>query len=172
VSFVTTADACDRESAFLNLTTDGLPVLLASAGGKWDLIQAYVPRTPAARKNQIWVTRSDFILERTANQRSMPTYAIELRLLWTLSSGIGSGEADQRAFDVAINDVVMRVRGTPPGFAGGIGMDKTHGGAFLSAAENPSRVIVHYTPADMTVVNGAFFEARITYAVDDFDFND
>jgi hypothetical protein len=171
VAFSTTADACDRESAFLNLTTDGLPILPASAGGRWDLIQAYVPRTPAMRKNQIWVTRSDFVIDRFAEQRSMATYAIELRLLWALSSGQGAAESDQRAFDAAIHDVVMRILGTPPGFLGGIGMDKTHNGSFLSAAENPRHLQVRYVPADETIANGAFFEARVTYSVDDYDFN-
>lgn len=170
--FVTTADACDREAAFLNLTNDNLPVLPVSAGGKWDVVQAYRPRSPGQRKKQIFVVRPDFTLARTANQRSMASYAIELQLLWTLSSGTGNAEGDQRAFDAAINDVLMRVLGTPPGFQGGFGMDKSHGGQFLSAAENPRRVDVRYTPAEESMVNGAAFEARMTYMVDDFDFND
>lgn len=171
--FVTTADVCDREAAFLQLTADGLPVLPKSAGGKWDLIQAYVPRTPATRQNQIWVTRTGFVLERTAQQRTMPTYQIELRLLWTLSSGVGSAETDQRAFDAAIDDVVMRVLGTPPGFQGGVGMDKTHDGKFLSAAENPRHLEVRYVPADEAMKNVPVgFEARMTYSVDDFEMND
>lgn len=170
--FVTTADACDREAGFLNLTTDGLPVLPKAAGGRWDLIQAYRPRTPARRKNQIFVVRPDFSVSRPAEQRSMASYAIELQLLWTLSSGSGSAESDQREFDLAVNDVLMRVLGTPPGFQGGIGMDKSHDGQFLSAAENPRRVQVAYTPVEQTLVAGADFEARMTYMVDDFEFND
>lgn len=170
--FATTADALDRETAFLLLTTDGLPVLLKSAGGRWDAVQAYRSRTPAQRKNQIFVTRTDIGVARNANQRSMASYGIELQLMWTLSSGLGSAESDQREFDLAINDVLLRVMGTPPGFLGGIGMDKTHGGAFLSAAENPRRIEVRYTPAEETMANGASFEARMTYMVDDYDFND
>jgi hypothetical protein len=172
VPFATTADACDREAAFLNLTTDGLPILPVSAGGKWDLVQAYRPRTPAARKNQIYVTRSDFAVDRTANQRSMASYALELQLLWTLSLSSGSAEQAQRDFDAAIDDVVKRVLGTPPGFQGGIGMDKTHDGKFLSAAENPRRVQVRILPPEKTISPGAYLEAQMVYMVDDYDFND
>lgn len=172
--FVTTADACDREAAFLNLTTDGLPVLPKASGGVWDLIQAYIPRSPERLQKQIWVVRPDFAVDRTSNQRSMPTYAIELRLRWPVTStSTGNMEAEQRAFDAAINDVVMRVLGTPPGFQGAIGMDKTHDGAFLSVAENPRRVQVVVTPADEAwAVVPVVYTARILYAADDYDFND
>lgn len=164
--FVTTADAVDRETDFLTTTGDGLPALLVADGGKWDVIQAYVPRTPAQRQNQIWVTRPDFVMARTANQRTMPTYAFELRLLWTLSSVATQGpESDQRAFDVAINDVVMRVLGQPPP-----SMDKTHS-KFLSAAENPRHVQVRYVPVEPPI-SGAFFAATVTYSADDYELND
>lgn len=171
--FTTTADVCDREAAFLNLTNDGLPVLLASAGGKWDVVQAYIPRTPARLQKTIWVTRPDFFIARTAEQRSMPTYAIELRLRWPVTAtSSGDMEDEQRAFDAAIHDVVFRVLGTPPSFQNGIGMDKTHDGQFLSAAENPGHVQVRVTPADDAwKTTPVVYTAFITYAVDDYDFN-
>lgn len=170
--FVTTADACDREAAFLNLTTDGLPVL-PKPTGPWDVIQAYIPRTPANMQKQIWVTRADWGIDRLGEQRSMATYAIELRLRWPVtSSGTGAMEVEQRAFDVAINNVVMRVLGTAPGFQGGIGMDKTHDGAFLAAAEGAARVRVQVTPADEAwKTTPVVYTARILYSVDDYDFN-
>lgn len=170
--FTTTADACDREAAFLNLTTDGLPILPASAGGVWDVIQAYIPRTQATMKKQIWVVRPGFEVERLGEQRSMAAYAIELRLRWPVTLGTGNAEVQQRAFDAAINDVVMRVLGTPPGFQGGIGMDKTHSGSFLAAAEGSGRVRVEVTSADEAwKVTPVVYTARIVYTVDDYDFN-
>lgn len=172
--FATTADACDREAKFLNLTSDGLPVLPVAAGGKWDLIQAYIPRTPERLQKQIWVTRPDFVIGRSTNQRTMPTYSIELRLRWPVTStGTGAMEDEQRAFDTAIDDVVMRVLGTPPGFQGGVGMDKTHDGGFLSAAENPRHVQVLVTPADEAwKTTPIVYTARILYSADDYEFND
>lgn len=163
--FDTTADAVDRETDFLTTSGDGLPPLLVSAGGRWDLVQAYVPRTPAQRKNQIWVTRGEIVMARTANQRTMPTYAFELRLLWNLSSGAGSAESEQRAFDLAINDVVMRVLGQPPP-----SMDKTHT-KFLSVAENPKFMQVRFVPVEPPI-QGAFFAATVAYSADDYELND
>ncbi len=66
-TFITSADACDREAAWLSLpgtVADGLPSLLVMDGGPWDVIQAYQPRTPAVRKAQVFVTRTDLSLER------------------------------------------------------------------------------------------------------------
>lgn len=171
--FVTTADACDREAAFLNLTSDGLPVLPLPAGGVWDNIQAYVPRTPANMQKQIWVVRPDWGIDVLADQRSQAKYALELRLRWPITSTTsGNAEAEQRAFDLAINDVVTRVLGTPPGFRGGIGMDKTHDGKFLAVAEGPNRVRVQVTPADEAFkTSPVVLTARIFYVADDYDFN-
>lgn len=166
--FVTTADACDREAAWLTTTGDGLPALLVSAGGPWDLIQAYEPRTPAQRKNQIWVIRSEFDISILANQRSQPTYAFDLRLHWTLSSGAGSAETDQRAFDAAINALVTRILGQPP--TGNPPMDKTHNGAFQSVAETRRRVAVRYVEPAATMTSAAF-SAVCSYSADDWEFN-
>lgn len=174
--FQTTADAVDRETAWLNTTwNDGLPILPADNGGKWDLIQAYEQRTPALRKNQIWVTRAPgFDIDRFGNIRSIARYRFELKLYWTLSSGQGDAQNDQRLFDAAIHDVVMRVRGIPPGVTATnpTGQpDKTHNANFMSVAENPSLISVRPLPVEATIAQ-AFFAASVTYLADDWDFND
>ena len=178
-TFVTSADAPDREATWLTLpgtATDGLPSLLVADGGPWEVIQAYAIRTPATRKSQVWVTRSDTHLERLANVRSIFGYEFLLKLWWPLSSGQGSAEADQRAFDVAIHQLCMRIRGVGPNQPGGA--DKTHGGAFLQAAEGShytgttAGIHVHYQDAEQSINEGLWFRAEITYSADDRDFND
>lgn len=166
-TFQTTADAVDRETAWLT-RTDSLPPLLVDSGGKWDLVQAYVPRTPAKRKNQIWVTRSSLRMARFALIRKQASYGFRLRCWWTLSSGQGSAEADQRAFDAAINDVLMRINGIGPD---GQVADKTHNIAFKSVAEDPGLIDVQFMEADRTILPTADFYAEITYSADDPEFN-
>jgi hypothetical protein len=170
--FVTTADAVDREAAWLNRSGDGLPALVGS-GGKWDLIQAYAPRTPAKRKNQIWVLRSRLRMARFAMVRKQPTYAFRLRCWWTVSSAQGSAESDQRAFDAAIDDVLARINGFgPAGSPAQPGVaDKTHGIAFKSVAEDPGEIDVVFTEPDKTIVADASLYAEIIYAADDPDFD-
>lgn len=178
-TFRTSADACDREAAWLSLpgtALDGLPSLLVADGGPWDVIQAYVPRTPGNRKAQVWVTRSDMMLERFGNVRSIFGYEFVLKLRWPLSSQTGNAESDQRAFDAAIQGLAMRIRGVGPNQPGGA--DKTHGGAFLQAAEGSpvtgtaAGVHVHFDDPEQTMVEGIDFRATVTYSVDDRDFND
>ena len=46
---MSTADAVDREAAWLATSGDGLPALLVTAGGPFGVVQAYWPRTPGKR---------------------------------------------------------------------------------------------------------------------------
>lgn len=158
---MSTADAVARETAWLTMSGDGLPALLTTAGGRWDVVQAYAPRTSPTRKNQIWVLRRNIRVARSANIRRMPHYHFELICGWTLSSGTGDAESDQQAFDDAIDDVIARI--------GGQVLDKTHGGAFLSAAEDPTSIDVQFLPAPQSMT-ACVFEARITYEADDLEF--
>lgn len=178
-SFVTSADACDREAAWLSApgtVQNGLPSLLTVDGGPWEVIQAYVPRTPAMRKSQVWVTRQMFRAERWANVRTLLGYHFVLKLTWPLSSGSGNAEADQRAFDVAINSLLLRVRGVGPNQPGGA--DKTHGGAFMQVAEGSSvtgtqsGIQVDYVDPEQTMTAGVDFRATVIYSADDPDMND
>lgn len=162
--FTTTADAVARETAWLTTSGDSLPALLAADGGKWDVVQAYAPRAGATgmRKNQIWVLRRTLRIERFGDIRRMAHYEFELILSWALSSRTGSAESDQSAFDAAVDDVLVRI--------GGPLMDKTHGGRFLSVAEDPTRIEVTFVPPEQTMTD-AVFRAHVTYNADDFDFN-
>ncbi|MFE4867730.1 hypothetical protein [Streptomyces sp. NPDC056682] len=155
---MSTADAVDREVAWLTSTGDGLPALLVSAGGPWDNVQAYQPRTPGKRASNLYVLRRGIHEKRFANVRRMASYEFVLKLIWPLSSGQGIAEADQRAFDAAVDLVLTRIGG-PVG-------DKSHGGRFLSVAENPEYVNVRFTDPEQTL-GVAEFHAEITYFADD-----
>ncbi len=178
-TFITSADACDREAAWLSLpgtVADGLPSLLVMDGGPWDVIQAYQPRTPAVRKAQVFVTRTDLSLERFGAVRSIFGYEFVLKLRWPLSSGSGNAESDQRAFDVAVNALALRIRGVGPNQPGG--SDKTHGGAFMQVAEGSETthampgIRVHFEDVEQTITASVDFRATVMYAADDRDFND
>lgn len=178
-TFMTSADAVDREATWLALpgtATDGLPSLLVVDGGPWDVVQAYQPRTPAMRKAQVFVLRTDTRVERFGHIRSIFGYEFMLRVLWPLSNQAGNAEADQRAFDVAMHMLCLRIRGVGPNQPGGA--DKTHGGAFLQAAEGSDitrtlpGIHVHYEDPEQTMANGIDFRATVTYSADDRDFND
>ncbi|MCC9307684.1 hypothetical protein LN042_11315 [Kitasatospora sp. RB6PN24] len=156
---MSTADAVDREVAWLNTSVnDGLPLLPASAGGPWQNIQAYRARTPGRKSTNIFVLRSHTHLRRTANARRMPTYEFHLKVVWPLTSGAGSAETDQRALDAAIDKLLQRIDGQ-------LG-DKSHGGRFLSVAENPDNVTVTYEDPEQTLPMGEF-HAEVVYYADD-----
>src|SRR5437588_11954594 len=122
-----TADAVDRETAWLQTSGDGLPGLLTSAGGPWGNIQAYQPRTPGKRSTNIFVLRRQIHEPRFANVRRMPKYEFVLKLIWPLTSGQGRAEDDQRAFDAAVDKLLTRI--------GGFTGDKSHGGRIRSVDE-------------------------------------
>lgn len=159
---MSTADAVDREVAWLLTTGDSLPTLLTSAGGVWDNIQAYQPRTPGRRGSNLFVLRRGIHEKRFANVRRMATYEFTLKCIWPLTSGQGNSEADQRAFDNAIDLLLTRIGG----FAG----DKSHGGRFRSVAEDPQYVDVRFMDPVMTVPPEAEFHAEVTYHADDIEF--
>ncbi|MFD0405618.1 hypothetical protein [Kitasatospora sp. NPDC127116] len=158
---MSTADAVDREVAWLTSYGDGLPALLTANGGQWQTVQAYMPRTPGRRGSNIYVLRRSIREERFANVRRMPTYEFLLRLVWPLSSGSGNSEADQRAFDAAVDDVLTRIGGFPG--------DKSHGGRFRSVAESPRWIDVRFADPAITVPSEVEFHAEITYSADDIE---
>lgn len=159
---MSTADAVDREVAWLQAYGDGLPALLASAGGPFGLVQGYWARTPGKRVGgQLYVMRESFTERRLANQKRMSTYDFVLKLVWPLASGTGNAETEQRDFDVAIDLVLQRI--------GGYLGDKTHGGRFLSVAEVPKWVAIHYEDPQSTVPPEAEFRAQVHYSADDFE---
>jgi hypothetical protein len=165
VPFTTTADAVARETAWLT-AVDALPPLLIASGGRWEFVQGYRPRTPLMTSNEIWVTRRAIRIERFGMIRKIAKYQFVLRAYWGKTSGTGQAEADQAAFDVAINDVLTRINGIGPPVA-----DKTHGNRFMSVAEDPTQIDVVFTPPDAAGGPRLVLQADISYWADDFDFN-
>jgi hypothetical protein len=159
-----TATAVAREAAWLAAynPADGLPGLLRAHGGPFDVVQPYWPRTPAARKNCLYVLRRNIQSGRTANIRTMDRYQFLLRIVWPLSSRTGSAETVQQALDDAVGLVLQRV--------GGLFMDKTHGGRFLSVAENPPQSDADFHDPESSIP-GQNPELRvdIVYWADDFE---
>ncbi|MFL4491566.1 hypothetical protein ACJ6WD_09935 [Streptomyces sp. VTCC 41912] len=160
---MSTADAVDREVAWLTTSGDGLPALLTSAGGPWGSIQAYQPRTPGRRNTYVIVLRRAIHDKRFANVRRMASYEFVLKLIWPLTSGQGRAEDDQRAFDAAVDKLLTRIDGLPG--------DKSHGGRFRSVAENPEYVTVRFVDPEQTMPPEAEFRAEVTYFADDIEIN-
>lgn len=159
---MSTADAVTREAAWLNASGDSLPALLVTAGGPFDIVQAYRPRTPRQRAKSLYVIRRAFREERFSNVRRMAHYELELQINWPIASLSGSGEDEQASLDAAVELVLLRVGGLP--------FDKTHGGRFRSVAENPKFVDVAFgDPLDAFEKRAGVFEAAISYWADDFE---
>lgn len=154
-----------REAQWLTAydPADGLPALSAMLGGPFDVIQAYLPRTPAQRRAQLYVLRRQLREERTAHVRRMARHLFELRIIWPASSPSGSSEDPQQALDNAVELVLQRV--------GGLMLDKTHGGRFLSAAENPGEVTVDFADPEPSLRDRADLRCTITYWADDAEIN-
>lgn len=162
-------DVLDREAAWLATSprTDGLPDL--TAAGMFSNIQARQPRTPAKKTTQLYVLHDPSgpasTVERTTNLRAMITHHLMLRLIWPIQSGTGRAEDDQAKFDAAIQAAVTVVMGLP--------FDHTHGGRFLSAAEDQTRLSVQFMDPYIALTGPTAtdrqYEALIRYTVDDFE---
>lgn len=160
---MSTADAVQREADWLNATGDTLPALLAAAGGPFDVVQAYRPRSPRTRGRSLYVLRRAFRRERFANVRTMDHYQFELQINWPIQNAAGSGEEEQSALDAAVDLVLLRISGL-------VG-DKTHGGRFRSVAEEPKFIdVVFGDPQDVFDKRSGVFEAAVSYWADDFEF--
>ena len=164
---MSTADAVQREADWLATSNDGLPALLTSAGGPWDIVQAYYRRTPPSEKTSIYVLRTSIADDRVANIRIRPTYEFSLKLVWPVRMTASSlAEDEQQALDAAVDLLLQRIRG-PVG-------DKTHGGRFLSVGEAPRSPGVHVTFEDpeITIPQLKSLRATCVYYADDLEIND
>lgn len=160
-----TSTAVDRETAWLNTTGDGLPSLPVSAGGPWEIIQAYWPRPLQAKSTGIYVLRARLTETRFANIRRIDTYGFLLRLIWPVRVASGLPQDEQRNLDAAVALIAERVRGPV--------LNKTHGGQFLSVGEAPvssPHFEVEFTDPEHTLGDG-YLLAEMTYSADDPDFN-
>jgi hypothetical protein len=69
------ADAVAREAAWLVTSGDGLPALLKTAGGRWDVVQGYWPGNRLhAQKTGIYVRRSHISDDHPMAMRYRPQY--------------------------------------------------------------------------------------------------
>jgi hypothetical protein len=162
-----TSTAVAREAAWLATSGDTLPALLATAGGPWDVVQAYWPGGRfATMQAGIYVTRREIADQHPLSMRYRPQYLFALRLAWPVKGQAAPlAETAQQGFDTAVGDLLQRVRGL-------IG-DKTHGGRFLSVAEVPEEqpVAVDFADPEITIAAGQGLRATVTYHADDFEFN-
>lgn len=159
-----TADAVDRETAWLATAGDGLPALLKASGGPFDDVHAYYPRTPKMTARTLYVLRQRLGQNRFGAQRIISKYPMRLIVWWPMLGGKGfdgSAEAEQRALDAAIDLVLQRITG-PVG-------DKTHGGRFLSVAEEPRQLDGDFNDPTETISQG-YLRVDLTYSIDDFEF--
>lgn len=162
----TTADACAREAAWLCTSGDTLPSLLSADSGPWDIIQAYLPRTPQQQRTQIYVLRRRLVTARFGQQRRMATHHFQLSLVWPVGATTTSpqiAELEQGALDSAVALLVTRIEG----FVN----DKSHGQRFLSVAEAPngSQINVEYGDPAQAATEGRL-TATVTYTADDADY--
>ena len=165
--------AVARESEWLCVVGDSLPTLLAEYGGPWEVVQAYWPGARWAKdKHGIYVDARTVADPRVSNARIRSQYQFTLTLTWPVK-GQGSGgagtsnlsliaETEQQNLDSAVALVIQRIRG-PLG-------DKSHGGRFLSVAENPRTV--NYTKQDAAVtIPQRMLRATLAYRADDYEVN-
>jgi len=164
---VSSADAVDREAAWLAAydATDGLPGLTKAYGGPFDVVQAYVPRTPAQRKRRLHVTRGQIRAERFGFNRMINHYPFILRLYWPQTSTSGQAESVQRDFDAAVELVLQRINGPLA-----MPLDKTHGARFMSVAQDPNDIVVDFADPEQSILAKADLTATITYVADDQDY--
>lgn len=153
-----TSNAVSREADWLSISGDGLPALLKTSGGPFDLVQGYFPRTPGTRKKALYVIRARISQKRFAAIRLMPTYPFRLIAWWPIGNREGDAEAEQQDLDTAVDLVLQRVSG--------LLRDKTHGGRFLSVAEDPPVIDVEFADPTVTIHEG-YLRADITYSADD-----
>jgi hypothetical protein len=161
------ATAVTREADWLLTTGDGLPALLESAGGRWEIVQAYWPGARAHQKKAgVYVTKKNGNEEHPTAQRYRPRYLFTLKLIWPVKNpNPPIAETEQQNFDNAIGDLLIRLRGL-------LG-DKTHGGRFLSVGEVPENgsISVDFEDPETTITDAGELRATASYYADDLEFN-
>jgi hypothetical protein len=106
-----TATAVDREAAWQSTSGDGLPALLKSAGGPFDVVQAYWPgNRMATQKTGVYVLRTRLDDNHPMSQRYRPMYLFRLKVVWPVKAATAElAEQEQRALDVAIGFLLQRI---------------------------------------------------------------
>lgn len=156
-----------HEAAWLSTAVDdGLPILPASSGGPWQVIQPWWTRTPQSQKTQIYVMSLSFEDQRTASIRTMPRHEITLEFHWPIRQTTSPlAEQEQQNLKNALDLLVQRIRGPVN--------DKTHGGAFLSVGESPRSpaLRVSVEPPWVTIPADKELRGLVVYFADDFELN-
>ena len=160
---MTTADAVARETAWLSVTNDTLPALLASAGGPFQVVNGYWPGAKfAAMQTGVYVQRRKLAVPRFGGQRLMPHHWFALKVIWPVRTATTPlAETEQQNLDNAVELLRLRINGLPA--------DHTHGGRFLSAGETTAAQYVEVAFADpeVTIPANGWLRAEVTYQADD-----
>ena len=161
---MSTATAVAREAAWLAITNDALPVLIAP-GGPWEIVQGFWPGAKLrTQKTGIYVDARQLDDPRVSNQRIRPQYQFTLKLVWPIRTPVAPiAETEQQNLSGAVDLLLQRIRG-PVG-------DKTHGGAFLSVAENPRAVQVTWSDPELTIPDQKALRITVSYRADDLEIN-
>jgi hypothetical protein len=162
---VSYADAVTREAAWLAQSGDGLPALLKSAGGPFDIIRAYWPGNRlATQQTGIYVTRGHISANHSMALRYRPQCVFRIKVVWPVRCSSRIAEIEQQNLDDALDALITRISG-PPG-------DKTHGGRFLSVAELPQEgsVMVDFEDPEATIQATKDLRCTIGYYADDLEF--
>ena len=167
------ATAVSREAAWLTTTGDTLPSLLSADGGPWDVVQGYWPGAHLqSNLHGIYVDARNANDLRAQFQRIRPQYQFTLTLIWPVKAQGATGgvkgttriaETEQLNLDNAAELLIERIRGL-------VG-DKTHGGRFLSVAENPRTVTYVKQDPAVTIHQHRALYAVVAYRADDLEVN-
>lgn len=169
----TFSDVVDRESAWLS-TVDSLPNLtgiFVNPQTNASTIFTRLPRTFDRKVNSLFVMRApteSATLDRETNTRGIWTHRLMLIVWWPITKdALGDGSKDELACEQAVDAILGRITGVPPS-ASGPG-DHTHGGRFLSAAEDWHHRVQVEWPDMVKAYADSVIELRIVFTVDDFD---
>lgn len=166
-------DAVQRETDWLtDITTVGLPVLLASEGGAWDLVLPYGRANGTVSPARVlFISRVSGTDARfTIGAQRIQAHQFLVSAEWPVRAS-SNPQADLAAFDAAIETVLIRIRGL-------VG-DKTHGSRFLSVAEGheatggqtsaPARIDIDIDAPALAIANSKV-TARISHVAVDLPF--
>lgn len=162
-----TADAVAREAAWLQTSGDGLPALLASDGGPFEVVQAYWPGSKfRARATGVYVDHGDWSDPKVANVRLRPQYVFTVKVYWPIKATAAPiAETEQQNLDIALELLRQRIDGPE--------IDKSHGGRFLSVGQVPRGAALRFRKEDpeVSLQRDPTLRASATYYADDLEFN-
>lgn len=155
------ATAVSREAAWF--TTDPPPSfpgaypLQTANQGPFDVIQGYIPKDPQSKRS-LYITRGKAKQARISLGGEFEiVHTFTVIVMWPLRSA--KLEDDQSALDTAVAAVIQRIQGP--------NLDHTHGGAFLTVADDEHDIEIEQTDPLEAVLNREPIVVRITYQATD-----